>query len=56
MDSIKNILFKDYQSGAIKSLGAWGGDFILVTGNKQNMKYFAEKGYNEIIPYKDLVY
>ena len=56
MDSIKNILFKDYQSGAIKSLGAWGGDFILVTGNKQNMEYFAEKGYNEIIPYKDLVY
>ena len=56
LDPIKNILFKDYQSGAIKSLGAWGGDFILVTGNKQNMKYFAEKGYNEIIPYKDLVY
>ena len=56
MDSIKNILFKDYQSGAIKSLGAWGGDFILVTGSKQNMKYFTEKGYNEIIPYKDLVY
>ena len=56
LDPIKNILFKDYQNGVIKSLGAWGGDFILVTGNKQNMKYFAEKGYNEIIPYKDLVY
>jgi len=56
LDPIKNILFKDYQNGVIKSLGAWGGDFILVTGNKQNMEYFAEKGYNEIIPYKDLVY
>ena len=56
LDPIKNILFKDYQNGVIKSLGAWGGDFILVTGNKQNMEYFAKKGYNEIIPYKDLVY
>ncbi len=56
VDPINNKLFKDYHNGVIKSLGAWGGDFILVTGNKQNMKYFTEKGYNEIIPYKDLVY
>ncbi len=52
---VKLNLFSDYPY-AIKSLGAWGGDFILVTGNKQNMEYFAKKGYNEIIPYKDLVY
>ncbi len=56
VDPINNKLFKDYHNGVVKSLGAWGGDFILVTGNKQNMKYFTEKGYNEIIPYKDLVY
>ena len=56
IEPIQKRLFKDYKYGVVKSLGAWGGDFILVTGNKQNMKYFAEKGYNEIIPYKDLVY
>ena len=56
IEPIKKKLFSDYQSGVIKSLGAWGGDFLLVTGNKSNMSYFSNKGYDEIIPYKDLVY
>ena len=56
IETIKKKLFSDYQSGVIKSLGAWGGDFTLVTGNKSNMSYFSNKGYDEIIPYKDLVY
>jgi len=56
IEPIKKRLFSDYQSGVIKSLGAWGGDFMLVTGNKSNMSYFSNKGYDEIIPYKDLVY
>ena len=56
IEPIKKKLFSDYQSGVIKSLGAWGGDFVLVTGNKSNMSYFSNKGYDEIIPYKDLVY
>lgn len=29
-DTIKAKLFKDF-NGTIKSLGAWGGDFVLVT-------------------------
>ena len=56
IEPIKKRLFSDYKSGVIKSLGAWGGDFVLVTGNKSNMSYFSNKGYDEIIPYKDLVY
>jgi mevalonate kinase len=56
IEPIKKRLFSDYQSGVIKSLGAWGGDFMLVTGNKSSMSYFRNKGYDEIIPYKDLVY
>ena len=56
IEPIKNRLFRDYQSGVVKSLGAWGGDFVLVTGNKSSLSYFSNKGYNEIIPYKDLVY
>jgi len=51
---IKELLFKDY-TGAIKSLGAWGGDFILVTGENEAMDYFRKKGYKTIIPFRDMI-
>ncbi len=51
---VKRAYFHDYP-GAIKSLGAWGGDFILVTGTKEDHQYFEKKGYSTIIRYKDLV-
>ena len=51
---VKERLFNDY-FGAIKSLGAWGGDFILVTGNKKTPEYFISKGFNTIISYSDMV-
>lgn len=50
---IKDSLFSDY-NGSIKSLGAWGGDFILATG-KQAPKYFEEKGYNIVIPFDKML-
>ena len=54
-EPVKSRLFKDYTSGSIKSLGAWGGDFVLVTGRKENMSYFKNKGYTTIIAFKDMV-
>ncbi len=51
---IKEELFPDYK-GAIKSLGAWGGDFILVTGTGRDMSYFEKKGYNTILNYQDMI-
>ncbi|WP_335966469.1 GYDIA family GHMP kinase [Galbibacter sp. PAP.153] len=52
---IKQRLFKDYK-GTIKSLGAWGGDFMLVTGNKENVHpYFKDKGYNIIFTYQEMI-
>ncbi|NKI26069.1 GHMP kinase [Arenibacter sp. 6A1] len=51
---IKERLFPDFK-GAIKSLGAWGGDFILVTGNKNTPDYFKNKGYSIVIPYSKMV-
>ncbi len=51
---VKELLFNDYK-GAIKSLGAWGGDFILATGNTDSLNYFSQKGYHTIIPYTDMV-
>jgi len=51
---VKETLFKDY-NGAIKSLGAWGGDFILVTGKLEDMDYFKNKGFHTILNFKNLL-
>ncbi|MBT8260747.1 MAG: GHMP kinase, partial [Bacteroidia bacterium] len=53
-DTVKNKMFKDYK-GTIKSLGAWGGDFVLATGSKKDMEYFNNKGFKTIINYKNMV-
>ena len=51
---VKEIYFSDY-SGEIKSLGAWGGDFILAAGPSDTKKYFEEKGYKTIFSFKDML-
>jgi mevalonate kinase len=51
---VKEVLFPDYL-GEIKSLGAWGGDFVLATGNASTPKYFIDKGFKTVIPYKKMV-
>ncbi|MFC4634774.1 GYDIA family GHMP kinase [Dokdonia ponticola] len=52
--TIKEQLFSDYPN-AIKSLGGWGGDFILAIGAIEDMEYFKEKGYYKIIPYSEML-
>ena len=47
-------VFPDYE-GAIKSLGAWGGDFFLATGNTKTMAYFKSKGYSTIVPFSEMI-
>lgn len=51
---IKEQLFSDFE-GHIKSLGAWGGDFILVTSKDNPASYFKDKGFDVIIPYSDMI-
>ena len=51
---IQQELFADY-FGQTKSLGAWGGDFILATGNKNTPNYFEIKGYTTVIPYQEMI-
>jgi len=51
---IKELLFNDFK-GCIKSLGAWGGDFILVTSLEDPSVYFKNKGFNTIIPFSNLI-
>ena len=52
--TVKDHLFKDFD-GYIKSLGAWGGDMIMVTSQIDPSKYFIEKGYSTIFKFKELL-
>lgn len=54
LPTIKERLFGSYP-GAIKSLGAWGGDFILATGGKASQEYFRKKGYTTVIPFAKMI-
>jgi mevalonate kinase len=52
--TVKENLFSDFM-GEIKSLGAWGGDFIMVVSEVNPITYFASKGFKTIIPYKEMI-
>ena len=52
--TVQQSLFDDF-SGQTKSLGAWGGDFILATGDIQTPAYFKQKGFNTIVPYSRMI-
>jgi mevalonate kinase len=52
---IKTRLFNDF-NGSIKSLGAWGGDFVMVATDANPTTYFNSKGYNTILSYSEMVY
>jgi mevalonate kinase len=51
---IQESLFSDFK-GVIKSLGAWGGDFVLASANYNPIDYFTQKGYRVVIPFKEMV-
>jgi mevalonate kinase len=53
----KNLYFSDFW-GEIKSLGAWGGDFVLATSpldEAATIAYFQQKGFNTIVPYGKMI-
>lgn len=57
MKKVKELYFNDF-NGSIKSLGAWGGDFVLASSKQPReaiISYFQEKGFHTIIPYKELI-
>jgi mevalonate kinase len=57
MQRAKDTLFPDFW-GEIKSLGAWGGDFILVTSEKskeETQAYFTAKGLTVFFGYEELI-
>lgn len=53
---IKQQHFSDFK-GSIKSLGAWGGDYIMAAtklSHKETLKYFSTKGYPVLFRFKDI--
>jgi hypothetical protein len=57
LEKVKDLYFDDYW-GAVKSLGAWGGDFVLLTSDDseaETKKYFAEKGFSTLLSYDEMV-
>lgn len=54
MHTIKESHFPDFK-GVIKSLGAWGGDFVLVVSAENPTNYFNKKGFKTIIPYQNMI-
>jgi mevalonate kinase len=53
LPTIKEQLFSDYPS-TIKSLGAWGGDYVLATGTEKEMEYFRKKGFGTVVPFGEM--
>ncbi|MDW8850179.1 GYDIA family GHMP kinase [Flavobacterium sp. MMLR14_040] len=52
--TIKEIAFSDFNR-VIKSLGAWGGDFVMVISKEDPTAYFASKGYETILTYDEMI-
>ena len=53
-NTVKELLFNDF-NGSIKSLGAWGGDFIMVISKENPTTYFNSKGYETIFTFEELI-
>ncbi|MBU3681525.1 MAG: GHMP kinase [Flavobacterium sp.] len=54
MQSVQEAYFADF-NGLVKSLGAWGGDFVLALSSSNPTDYFSNKGYHTILPYSQLI-
>lgn len=58
IECVKERLFPDFW-GEIKSLGAWGGDFVLVSSDRNpqdTSHYFHQKGYPDVIRFNDMIF
>lgn len=53
---VQQRFFKDFQ-GVVKSLGAWGGDFMLAVSDSDAspQAYFENKGFPQVFSWKQLV-
>lgn len=52
--TVKQKLFPDFP-GTVKSLGAWGGDFVLAVAGSDPTDYFKSKGFETVVPYSEMI-
>lgn len=52
--TIKEVAFPDFK-GVVKSLGAWGGDFVMAIAKEDPKDYFVSKGYETILTYDEMI-
>jgi hypothetical protein len=54
---VQKLLFPDFP-GVVKSLGAWGGDFLLAaseTGREELLAYFRSRGYGVMFGFNEMI-
>ncbi len=57
LPTVKSQFFEDFP-GAVKSLGAWGGDFVLATSRlpeTETRAYFREKGFETVLSWGEMM-
>lgn len=54
VQTVQEALFDDF-NGVIKSLGAWGGDFVLAISKENPTAYFNDRGYGVVVPYREMI-
>jgi mevalonate kinase len=52
--TIKEAIFEDF-NGVLKSLGAWGGDFIMAFSKEDPTDYFKQRGFSTVIPFDEMI-
>lgn len=58
LPKVKPQRFADYW-GEVKSLGAWGGDFALLTSRRspeETHRYLSDRGYEVVFSFREMVY
>lgn len=51
---VQEKLFPDFK-GIVKSLGAWGGDFVMAVTEENPTEYFKQKGYETVVAWREMI-
>lgn len=54
MQTIQEAYFSDFK-GVVKSLGAWGGDFVMAISKENPSAYFKEKGFPTLLTFDEMI-
>lgn len=52
--TVQSQFFSDFD-GIVKSMGAWGGDFVMVLSDYNPSEYFSDKGFDVLLAYDEMI-